>query len=332
LALSRLSSLVAPPRGAGSGSVPPKIRDFTPTSLVDGCYLAVLETRRLQKKDGAPFVRARLRDDTGTIEAVAWDRIEECQSALVPGTVVKVRGQIGKAFNGSGLELTIRQVRAAREEEFDRSALLPQSSVSVDERLRALRDLVDTLRPEVRTVVWAALEDVLVDFATWPAAQELHHAWIGGLLEHSLEVARLAEAIVNLLPVPDRDVTLAGALLHDLGKLDTYRIGAAFEPTDAGRLLGHVLTGYHRVQLACEAAQASPELSLRLLHVVASHHGRLEYEAVREPMTAEAIVVHFADELSAQLNQVRNAAAERSDGARWLDRVKGLKRDVFIGG
>jgi 3'-5' exoribonuclease len=299
---------------------------------LDSAFFAVADARSHTKKDGARFVRARLRDATGSIDAVAWDNYDEVHAAMVPGSVVKVRGTVSRAYAGDGLELTIQKVRAARDDEYDPADLLPRSSRRIDDLLQHLRNLVDSLPSQLREIVCRALEPELERFKTWPGAAEIHHAWVGGLLEHSIEVASLGEAIARVVGGPDRDLVVAGALLHDVGKLDAYCVSSTFYATDSGRLLGHVLTGFHRVQVACEEVCAPEELRLRLLHIVASHHGQAEYGAAREPMTPEAIVIHYADELSAQLMQVRGAVDDRVDAAaRWTDRVKGLRRDVFVG-
>ncbi len=299
---------------------------------VDEAYVAVIDVQTRTKKDGGVFLRGRLRDRTGSIDAVAWDNLEDCRAALLVGKVVKVRGQVGKAFGDDGPELTIQKVRLALAEEYDLSALVPASARTREALLTDLDNIIASLRRPIRDVVWATIEPDLDRFASFPAAAELHHAWIGGLLEHSLEVAHVAHAVSQNLPGVDRDLAVAGALLHDVGKLDAYEVGISFRATDSGKLVGHILTGYHRVQLACTATDAPPDLTLRLLHVVASHHGEKEFGAAQEPATGEAIVVHYADELSAQLMQVRGAIAERADrSARWTSRAKGIRRDIFVG-
>ena len=308
------------------------VGELKPATPLEAGYFAVREVRQLKKKDGSPFLRARLSDATGQVEAIVWDNLEEAGLALVVGRVVKVRGQVERAFKGEGVEITIEKIRLARDDEYSTDAMLARSDHPEVELIQALRTLVDSLRPALSAIVWAALEPELHRFASWPGAAELHHAWVGGLLEHTIEVANLAEAIVRIVPGPDRDLAVAGALLHDVGKLDSYDVSTTFEATDSGRLVGHVLTGYHRVQVACDKTQAPKDETLRLLHIIASHHGKLEFGAAREPVTAEAIVIHYADELSAQLMQVRGALSRPSVGSgRWTERVPGLKRDVFVG-
>lgn len=307
------------------------IADFIVGQKVEGFY-AVVDARPSQRRDGTAYVRARLRDATGNVDVVAWDNVELARDTLVPGRVVKIRGIIGKAYNGDGLELTIERIRSARNEEYSPCEFLPLSPRDAGRLVDELHQLVDSLRPPVREVVRATLESEIERFASWPAAELLHHAWLGGLLEHSLEVAHLCEVIVRVIPGPDRDLAVAGALLHDIGKLDTYEVGTTFGATDDGRLYGHILTGFHRVKVACEAVRAPDDLARHLLHIVASHHGAIEHGAAREPYTREAIVVHYADELSAQLMQAGEAIATRRDpAARWTDRAKGLKRDIFVG-
>lgn len=310
----------------------PTVRELKVGSQIDAGFFAVVEARAQKKKDGSSYLRGRLRDATGSIDIVIWDDFDTARLALVPGRVVKVRGRVGEGYNGGGPELTVERVRLANEGEFDPDGFLPRSSYTAQELSTALRELANTLAEPFRAVVWAALEDELDRFARYPAAQEIHHAWVGGLLEHSLEVARLGEGIARVVEGLDRDLIVAGALLHDVGKLDAYEVGITVGASDDGRLLGHILTGYHRVKVACDRVSPPADVARRLLHIVASHHGRLEYGAAREPMIGEAIVIHFADELSAQIMQVRGAIAERSDpGARWTERVKGLRRDVFVG-
>ncbi len=307
------------------------IAEFALGRKIEGFY-AVADPRPSQRRDGSPFMRARLRDATGVVDAVAWDNFDATRDVLVAGRVVKVRGIVGKAFGGDGIELTIERIRAARDDEYASSDFLRRSRRDPTRLVDELRRLVDSLQPPVRDVVHATLDPEIDRFASWPAAEELHHAWIGGLLEHSLEVAHLGDAIVRILPGPDRDLVVAGALLHDVGKLDTYAVGTVFDATDDGRLYGHILTGFHRVKVACDVVRVPDDLARHLLHIVASHHGELEHGAAREPYTREAIVVHYADELSAQLMQAGEAiAARRGSGARWTQRAKGLKRDIFVG-
>ncbi|HEX5416815.1 MAG TPA: HD domain-containing protein [Chloroflexota bacterium] len=298
---------------------------------IAGEFFAVQDVKVQSKKDGAPYLRARLRDATGTLDAVSWEEFDKRLDILRVGRVVKVRGPVGKAYNGTGLELTIAQVRPASHEEYQIADFLPRS----DQPTATLRDELDVLltstRQPLQAAIRAALDPELARFALWPAAQEIHHAWLGGLLEHSLEVTRLAIAIADVVPNLDRDLLIAGALLHDIGKLDAYDVDASFRASDAGRLLGHVLAGFHRVQVACQRVELPNDECLRLLHIVASHHGQLAFGAAREPMIPEAIVIHYADELSAQLMQMRDATGRAPDGARWTERVKGLGRDVFLG-
>jgi 3'-5' exoribonuclease len=308
------------------------IGELTMSTALEAGFYAVHDVRRLKKKDGSPFLRARLCDATGQAEAVVWDNLDDAAVAMVIGKVVKVRGQVGRAFNGEGIEITIHRVRLARGDEYSPDEILPRSNTDETALKSELQDVIGRLGTPWREISGAALDAELRQFASWPGAAQLHHAWVGGLLEHSLEVARIADAIANTVPGLNRDLIVSGALLHDIGKLDAYAVTTTFEATDSGRLIGHVLTGYHRVQVACDLVQAPKDHALHLLHIIASHHGHLEFGAAREPMTAEAIVIHYADELSAQLMQVRGAVARRRDRmSRWTERVPGLKRDVFVG-
>jgi len=307
------------------------VSQVTAGTVIAGEFYAVEEVRVQNKKDGSPYLRARLRDATGVLDAVSWDEFEQRSGILQAGTIIKVRGPVSNTFNGDRIELTIQQIRPAKDGEYHLADFLPTSVQPIELLVETLEGLLTQIREPLQTAVRAAIEPELPRFARWPAAQVMHHAWLGGLLEHSIEVTRIALAVADTVPGLDRDVLLAGGLLHDIGKLDAYAIEASFLASDSGRLLGHVLTGYHRVQMACLQADLPPDETLRLLHIIASHHGQPEFGAAREPMTAEAIVIHYADELSAQLMQIRGATSNRRGDARWLDRVTGLKRDIFLG-
>ena len=174
--------------------------------------------------------------------------------------------------------------------------------------------------------VWTLYRDA-------PAAKRYHHAYIHGLLEHSLQVARAVSALSAIFPGVNRDLTVTGALLHDIGKLDTYRrIGNQIEMSDAGRLHGEIALGFARIRE--EVAQIDgfpPELSQALLHIILSHHGSLEHGSPVVPCTREATLVHMADNLGSKLGSFDRIERGLETGARWATYDNGIGAVAYLG-
>ncbi|MCL6478683.1 MAG: HD domain-containing protein, partial [Peptococcaceae bacterium] len=174
-------------------------------------------------------------------------------------------------------------------------------------------------------------QDFYAAFCLAPAAKQYHHALLGGLLVHSVTVAAAADSIAKDYPQADRDLLVAGAILHDVGKVQEYRCRGAIEQTDEGRLLGHIVSGALLLDRYINRVPDFPEdLRLKLLHMIVSHHGRYEWQSPRRPKFLEAALLHQLDLLDAQADMFSRAAAAREDkDSPWTDWVKGLDRYVY---
>ncbi|MBC7324974.1 MAG: HD domain-containing protein, partial [Moorella sp. (in: Bacteria)] len=174
-------------------------------------------------------------------------------------------------------------------------------------------------------------QDFYAAFCLTPAAKQYHHALLGGLLVHSVTVAAAADSIAKDYPQADRDLLVAGAILHDIGKVQEYRCRGAVEQTDEGRLLGHIVSGALLLDRYINRVPGFPEdLRLKLLHMVISHHGRYEWQSPKRPKFLEAALLHQLDLLDAQADMFSRAAASREDkDSPWTDWVKGLDRCVY---
>ena len=180
------------------------------------------------------------------------------------------------------------------------------------------------LGPDSRT--WGLFRDA-------PAAKHYHHAYRHGLLEHSLTVAQAVSALSAIFHGVNRDVALTGALLHDVGKLDTYRrIGEEIEMTDAGRLHGEIALGYGRIRDAIDQIDGFPyELSQALLHIILSHHGTLQHGSPVVPCTREATLVHMADNLGSKLGSFDRVERGLDSGAQWASYDNGIGAVAYFG-
>ena len=263
-------------------------------------------------RDGRPFVLCTLRDRTGQINGVYWDIPDYVNALLRPGIPVLISGQVNNYKNA--LQVNITDANIANN--IDASELLPASQRPIEEMIAELHEFIDSLNEPWKTLVSGILldQDVLLQYANAPAARVMHHAYIGGLLEHTLTMAKTADFLTGVYPYINRDLLLSGVLLHDFGKTKEYAFNDEFGFTEDGRMVGHIVRAIVTVELA--AAQMDfPEDDLRqLIHLIASHHGTLEWGSPVVPRTIEAVLLHQIDLLDSRMqgfyDHLRNDSGE----------------------
>ena len=265
---------------------------------------------RRQSKDGRPFLLATLRDRTGQMAGVFWDVPLSVDVWARPGLAVLVSGRVN--LYKEALQVNISELERANG--LDMTVFLPASRRPLGEMRAELRDLVDTLAPPWRELVARLLLDgsLAERFAVAPAARGMHHAYVGGLLEHTLSMAAVARLLAAHYPYVNLNLLLSGVLLHDVGKADAYSLDEGLGHSDDGRLVGHILRGALLLEReAAELAFPADELQ-QLLHLIASHHGTLEWGSPVVPRTLEAVLLHQIDLLDSRiagyLDHVRNDA------------------------
>jgi 3'-5' exoribonuclease len=300
------------------------VRELTDGQELD-CILLVRERKLRRDEEGCDYLLLTLGDRSGSVPAIARDGVAGLAAACEIGAAVHVEGRC------SGPRIEIRALRAARAEEIDYGALLdgpPRAAAQMEADLRALVDTVQS--PHLRALLDAVLGP---EAETWrrfrdaPAAKRYHQAYRHGLLEHSLSVAQSVSAIAPNFPGIDRDVAVTGALLHDIGKLDSYTADPlAIDLTDAGRLQGEIALGYYRTRRLIEDLPGFPtDAAAAVLHIILSHHGALEHGSPVVPCTREATLVHMIDNLGGRLGSFDRLEKELTDGSRWsgYDRALG---------
>jgi 3'-5' exoribonuclease len=305
------------------------MRDLQDGQDVDQVLLVrAAETR--SKRDGGEFLRLTLGDRSGQLTAMVWDDVPRLRELCEPGAPVRVAGRY-EVHPRWGAQLALRTVRAAEPGSFDLGELLDGPPRAADLMESDLRELIATVQdPHLRALLDAILG---AGTETWeryrhaPAAKHYHQAYVHGLLEHSLSVAQGVGAMAALFPGIDRDVAVAGALLHDIGKLEAYTADpAAIDLTDTGRLQGEIALGYYRVRRTIEALPGFPRATAQaVLHVILSHHGSLEHGSPVVPCTREATLVHMVDNLGGRLGSFDRLEKELAPGATWttFDRALG---------
>lgn len=311
------------------------IADLRPDTRVVGCYLCT-NKEIATTRDGREFLRLVLRDATGEVKALQFDPADDVLEELRAGHVVKIVGQY-TASQQYGPQIKLQQLYLLGDGEYDPACLVPVSPVPLDDLERRLDELLDSVvDPGLRALVSRALDPEQEPGATFrraPAAVYHHHAYLYGLLEHSLTVAEAAAAVADKNPRVDRDMVVAGGLLHDIGKTAAYSTDL-FRPglTDEGRLRGEIVIGVGLLErLIREETQLPTETATRLLHIVVSHHGLREKGSPAVPMTREAVVVHYCDDMTARLAAFDETERTTPEGERWTGYNKMLETMLFLG-
>jgi 3'-5' exoribonuclease len=305
------------------------VRELQEGTEVD-CVLLVREVDLRAKRDGGRYLRLMLGDRTGSLPANVWDDVEVVAEIAAVGAAVRVSGRL-HVSGRFGTELKLRAIGAAEPGTFETADLVDGPPRSAAQMEHDLRELLATVQdPDLRRLlgaVFARESPLWARYRSAPAAKRFHQAYRHGLLEHSLSVAQAVSAISATFSPINRDVAVAGALLHDIGKLDAYAFeGGAIEMTDAGRLQGEIPLGYYRVRRMIDAIDGfDPGTAEAVLHIILSHHGSLEHGSPVVPCTREATLVHFCDNLGGRLGSFDRLEKELPNGERWsrFDRAIG---------
>jgi 3'-5' exoribonuclease len=299
-------------------------------STVTSFFLVTSKQVRL-KRDGGSYLHLICSDRSGQLSAKLWDGVEMAGEITVDD-IVKVRGRLGE-YQGR-LEITIDKIRKAKNEEVDLQDFLPATLCDIDQLWCELQNFVGSVHDlNLQQLLKAMLvdEDIARRFRRAPAAKVMHHAYLGGLLEHVVSLCSAADLIQRNYPWISRDLLLAGAILHDLGKLDELTYDRAFNYTDEGRLLGHMAICLRILREHASRLHDFPgTLLITLEHLILSHHGKKEFGSPVEPAIAEAILLHFLDNLDSKLAAVRQAIEMEEGGSDWTERVPALGRAVCI--
>ncbi len=311
------------------------IADFHMGDEVIGFYVLRRADLKARRDNQGYYLAVDISDATGHIAGNVWDNAEKVAQELAPGDVVKIKGQV-QSYQGQK-RISIQKIRKADEtDEVDMALLVPAVEGEVDKLWKEYSELAaSVVNPFLKSLLRKFVENETFReaFCESPGGKMWHHGYLGGLLEHTVGVARVCDRLAGLYPEIDRDLLITAALLHDIGKMRSYRHGPTFDYTDEGRLLGHVVIGNQMVLDKIREIPAFPEeLSKRLQHLILSHQGKLEQASPVVPMTAEAFLLYYADEIDSKLNAFyRIKKREHKDDARWSSFVRLLGQYFYFG-
>jgi 3'-5' exoribonuclease len=292
--------------------------------------LLIREVEVQRGREGPDSLKLTLADHTGTVTGLVSDGLAEASEACLPGEVVWITGRFS-SHPQSGPQLAVQSVRRAAAHEYRHEELFDGPGRAAEQMESDLRELVATVQnPHLRRLLGVVLGEGSPTWASYreaPAAKRYHQAYRHGLLEHCLTVAQAVSSISATFPGIDRDVAVAGALLHDVGKLDAYEVhNGAISMSDHGRLYGEIPIGYYLVRRAIERLEGfPPDLEQAILHIILSHHGSLEHGSPVVPCTREATLVHMIDNLGGRLGSFDRLEKELPAGVHWsgYDRALG---------
>jgi 3'-5' exoribonuclease len=309
--------------------------------LTDGMdvdeVLLVKEAERRTRRDGGDYLRLTLGDRTGSVACMVWDELAEAEELAPTGVPVRVRGRYS-VHPRFGPQINLRELAAPLAGSYDEHDLTDGPARSAAQLERETRELVATIQnPHLRALlerVFGESSELWAAFRLAPAAKHYHQAYRHGLLEHSLGVAQAVSAISATFGGVDRDVAVTGALLHDIGKVDTYaEVAQSIEMTDAGRLHGEIALGYYCVRRLIEELDGFPaDLAQALGHIILSHHGALEHGSPVVPCTREATLVHMVDNLGGRLGSFDRLEKELTPGKRWSGFDRAIGAGAFFPG
>jgi len=299
-------------------------------------FFAVASKQVRSRKDGSgQYMALTLGDRTGQIESRMWENFAESAAGFEQGDVVKVRAEVCR-YNGR-LQLNLEKLRLAAADEVELADYVPHTQKDVEELWSTLVRTVDSFSDlSLQALLRSFFDDPVfaAAFREAPAAKSLHHAWLGGLLEHVVSLVGICELAARHYPEINRDLLLTGAILHDIGKLEELRWGTSFDYTLQGQLVGHITLGIAMIEKKLAALPDFPP-ALRILveHMVLSHHGKLEFGSPKLPMIPEAVLLHYLDDLDAKMHMMRSEfarhEAEGGEAGEMTDWVRAMDRPLL---
>ena len=311
------------------------VSDLKPNERITSFFLVQSKEVRTKRQSSERYLSLRLTDRSGQIEAKMWDGVEQVVNRFEQDDCVKVQG-IVETYRDRP-QLIVQRLRAAEEGEVDLADLMPHTERDIDEMFADVEAAIDDFEnPDLKRLMQAFFDDpeIAGRFKKAPAAKAIHHGFIGGLLEHVVNLLRLSDMLAahyanrgrDLL---DRDLLQTGVLLHDLGKIYELGYERAFYYTDDGQLLGHISMVVAMVDRKCEElGDFPPKLKILVQHMLLSHHGRLEFGSPKQPMFPEALALHYLDDLDSKLECMRASIAETPEAA-WSSFNSALGRAVL---
>jgi len=309
------------------------ISELEPNLEIASLFVAS-EKQLKTARNGTVYLDLKLMDKTGEVNGKMWEKAADASAGFRSGDIVYLRART--ELYKEKIQLNISEIMPVPAGAYDPADFLPVCPYDRDVLFERLSKLVGGMGEGfLRLLCEAVLADpeIMTRFKLAPAAKSMHHAYIGGLLEHTVSVITLIYRICNHYPDLDRDLLISGAFLHDIGKIEEFVYDTHIDYSDAGRLVGHMVQGAQIVEDKIRGIEGFPaETSILLKHLILSHHGEAQFGAVRLPASKEAFALHLADDLDAKMNAIdRILANSGEDDGAWTGFETIFGRHFFRG-
>jgi len=306
------------------------VSDLTADTTITSFFL-VCEKELRSTREGKPFLRLELSDRSGTMEARLWDNVETLAHVFDRDDIVKVQARVDNYKNK--LQLVVEKLRRAEPAEVDLADYFPHTAEDIEQLYGRLREHAAAIKnPWLSRLVSGVIEDPAISprLKRAPAAKMMHHAFLGGLLEHIVSLCDLGRLAAQHYPELDVDLLLTGAILHDIGKLDELCYERAIHYTDDGQLLGHIVLGLEQVTERMNGIEGFPSDCKTLVkHLLISHHGQYEFGSPKLPMFREALVLHYLDDLDSKMAAARAVLGAEGGEEGWTAFSSALNRRLL---
>ena len=309
---------------------PAYVSDLTPDTLITSFFL-VCEKELRSTREGKGYLRLELSDRSGAIEARLWENVEGLAALFDRDDIIKVQARVENYKNR--LQLSVEKVRRAEPAEVELADYFPHTAEDIEQLFGRLREHVAAIgNPWLGRLVSGVIEDPSVTprLKRAPAAKRMHHAFLGGLLEHIVSLCELCRLVAQHYRELDVDLLLTGAILHDIGKLDELCYERAIHYTDDGQLLGHIVLGLEQVTERMNAIEGfPPDYKTLVKHLLISHHGQYEFGSPKLPLFREALVLHYLDDLDSKLSAARAVLSGDGGEGGWTAFSPALNRRLL---
>jgi 3'-5' exoribonuclease len=306
------------------------VSDLAPDTIITSFFL-VAEKELRSTREGKPYLRLELCDRSGSIEARLWDNVDGFAALFERDDIIKVQARVENYKNR--LQLTIERLRRAEPAEVDVSDFFPHTEQDIEELYASLRQNAAAIKnPWLNRLVCGIIEDPTIAprLKRAPAAKMMHHAFVGGLLEHIVSLCDLCRLAAQHYQELDLDLLLTGAILHDIGKLDELCYERSIHYTNDGQLLGHIILGLENVTQRMNAIEGfPPDCKTLVKHLLISHHGQYEFGSPKLPMFREALVLHYLDDLDSKMGAARAVLGAEGGEAGWTVFSTALNRRLL---
>lgn len=298
-------------------------------------YFGIAKKSVRKTKDGKTYIDIDLIDKSGRINAKMWDNADKYKDIFEEGDSVAVEGSV--ILFANKLQIKVFKLRLTTEEDekygYKLNDIIPTSLKDIDQMWQDLNDAAESLTngylKKVLLNIFTKYED---EFKTHPAAMKLHHAFRGGLLEHTHNMLRLADYVCRVYEDADRDLVVAGVILHDIGKFRELAPGVNINYTDEGNFVGHLVMGRDIFLEEVKDVPDFPEsLRVKMEHIILAHQGKLEWASPREPKFLEAMLVYHIDEIDTRVAQYKKAIEDDESEGNWTDKRNYFSRILYKG-